>query len=378
LNFELNLVNTTNGIGSRYLMPLLPFVAWWVLLSGEELARGGRRALGIAHVAAFCAVGAISLAGYLDPGAAARMPRLRGVDFAHFRGHVQHAAGPDLRDRLELLEEIDPQWAAWRPLTHDLVELSGVNGPAAFQEALRTARLGDQQLRPFLVAALGARASERLPAEVWSVLAEKIPAESEDRAWFLRGIGSDYVRSAGADEVVSQWMAMLRMRRKEGEVEDHLRGLLRSGQVRSVARWLRYRRGSGEVEEVEDWLRGLRGVPDPGRVAEQLRTEMELTVYDRIAALPPELGSEVAFGAGFWLGTAISPYNLMHVVVLGDAEGHTGEWVEPFYRGLGTGYRVRFEERRFWPPEPGALRVERLLPGTARPHFQAGLRSEHD
>ena len=183
-NFKLNLDLNLDGMGSRYLMPMEPFMALWIALATGGALRWPAR---VAAVAALVA-GGLGWLALLDPGLAGRQPPVRGTELAFFHGHVEHASGEDPARRLEWIERVEPDWPDWRPLIHTVVVL-----PAAAtgtpDEHLAAIASRPEAIRPYLWVSLG-RTLARAPLD--QVLA--LPVESDGLRWVLRAIGAERTR----------------------------------------------------------------------------------------------------------------------------------------------------------------------------------------
>lgn len=191
-DFELNLDVTANGMGSRYFMPILPFLVVGVALGARTLWGRGRRLAAGAAVALALVPGVVGWAALLDPGAAARGLRrpVHGTSFPWFGVHLRHAGGDDSAARLAWAREVDPDWDALRPLRY--VDLVATPRPAlepqalerAFDEARTAGPLG-----PYLATRLGRRLAD-WPDEARRAVFLAGIRGTPAAAWVDRGLGA--------------------------------------------------------------------------------------------------------------------------------------------------------------------------------------------
>ena len=184
-NFQMKLDENLDGMGSRYLMPMQPFMALWIPMGFER----GVRAAGALAAAAAALAGLLGLASLLDPGLALRQPPVRGTELAFFHGHVEYAAAlkdsdgdgwAQLETRVGYLERVEPDWAEWRPLVY-----RAIVPPGAATLETRVVDALPSEVRPYYWVALG-RAQVDGEVELPALLA----LEPEARRWALRGMGA--------------------------------------------------------------------------------------------------------------------------------------------------------------------------------------------
>ena len=335
-DFRLNLVSTADGLGSRYVMPVVVSTALWIALGAGRLHGAGRRVPALLLMAAPLAAGAAGVASMADPGRAAAQPPLRGTEFARFKDHFEHAGGDDLGARLAWIEELDPDWSGLRPLCYEkpLLRQLAWNREEELRADLRAALTAPADLRRYQLAALGFHAADRWAqlrgpegAALERLVATARLLEGEDRTWFLRGAGKG-------------WVAKMVARRVYEEA-------VTGGRLPGGPRW---------------------EVKNPYTTA-------------RLMQLPEELRRPIAEGLGFQIGFRTTPYARQTLQLLGDREALgvlAPELRAALFDFVGRGYRVRFREALYEPPEPGALRLEAHLAPGDRPAFRAGLRPDRE
>jgi len=310
-NFQLKLENTASGMGGRFLMPALPFLAAWVAIGAQALAERGRRALAGASVAAPLAAGLVGTVALIDLRVPAGQPPVRGTDFAFFKRHIERAGGDDPAARLAWIERLDPDWPALRPLSYEEVALAATSWASldAFLADVERARAAVPELRPSLLVQLG-RWLSRDEALVPQLLRRTDELDREAAAWLFRGLGKG-------------WMG---------------------GHV-----WTRMARGHEPAES--------------GRAASPVAREL--------AGLPDVARGPVAEGMGFWLGLRVTPYHLLGLTALRELVSLPPALARPLFFGMGEGYRARFVEPGY--RAPTFLRIEAELPPAALEAFRAGL-----
>jgi hypothetical protein len=184
-DFELNLDVRLNGMGSRYLMPVMPALALALVLGRERL---GRLSGGLL-VAAPLAAGALGYLGLLDARPFLALPPRSGTNFAFFEPHLVHAAA-DPAGRIAWARRVDPDWDAYRPLTCPFLvdaEAQGPIGPAAWK---RVAALAPAE-KPYALVGLGLRSLGNSRPETLATGLAAPPAgvSAEDARWFRLGQG---------------------------------------------------------------------------------------------------------------------------------------------------------------------------------------------
>jgi hypothetical protein len=315
-DFELNFHVRGNGMGSRYLMPILPAVAITLVLGAAALRARGRAGVagGRALVGAALATGALGFAGLLDPRPSLALPPRLGTNFAFFEKHFARAGG--WREQLALARRVDPDWDAYRPLSYAFLaptfDALGLHQRAPGAAAFRTAAALPAGERPYVLAALGGASVAMLTPERAAEALAALPADfaPDERRWFRLGIGRAVMSRA---------------------LEHALRGP--ESQVLSAS---------------------LALLPSPGDV-------------------PADALRDVALGAGFQLGRVFTPYNENLMRALDGARALAPEVRAPLLQGVALGWRLRFREATWTVPAPRAAKIERMLAPADRAAFRAGL-----
>jgi len=332
-DFELNLDVTANGMGSRYFMPILPFLVVGVALGAQRLRDASRLDLAIAlalvalvpgvlgwgavagsfpdalphaavlacaavasawlwkaerHLASALAAvvalffGSIVVSESAGNGHWAYRPATHGTSFPWFRTHLEHAGGDDSRARLAWSRRIDPDWDVVRPLLYtDIVATPPPAWtPKALAEAFRAARQSGE-LAPYLAVQIGRSLAGWKDEARRSAFLTSLRSTPE-AAWVDRGLGS---------------------------------ALCEEALVRFA-------------------LRGTKSMAE----------------FAPIVQLADEIGDRVLEGAGFRVGTTYSPYNDRFVELVRRLDELPARAQQPFLRGLAYGYRCRFVEATFRPP----------------------------
>lgn len=315
-NFEFKLDENLDGMGSRFVVPLLPLCAVWIGAGCEALGRWPaakpRPVVPFAAAAVVAVAGLWGLVALLASGGRYDQPMVRGTELAHFHGHLEHASGRDLMRRLEWVQRVEPDWRADQPLVHKSFD----PWPAPVRSAdevglyLASIRGEAEELRPFLWVQLGREAALGLaPAE----LAAVAPESAEAERWFFRGVGNQMLQHLLA------WFGRNRASDPDGEA--------------TLARY-----------------------------------------FGELARLAPGAHRAAVDGLGFTLGSRLTPYQPLLLAVL---RGHASIPLAdraPFFRALGRGYRSRFRESTY--EVPGHLRIEDLLAERDLVFFREGLQVE--
>jgi len=129
--------------------------------------------------------------------------------------------------------------------------------------------------------------------------------------------------------------------------------------------------------------RELRAAGESDPVARKLalrehRADLAVLVLQRIKAMPPNVASAAAEGAGFTIGARLTPYQPQLTSMLETLHALPPQLAESLFRSMGEGYRARFSEASYVAPAPGDLRVEAWLSAAARGWFHEGLRAPAD
>lgn len=333
-NLELRVDAPLDGMGSRYVMPVLACVSGWIAIAAHDLWAQRKRALGVCVAATPCCAGLLGLWPLLEPSAAFRQPPARGDRLHFFSAHFAYAGGDKLLDRMRWVATLDPQWAAFRPGYYRetfIVERLRPTTLEQFHRALGDASLIPGELGAHLMYDLGCLAfdnkllTSRAAAEVIvKQLQIQKPAREMPRGpdgallpepnavWFARGYGSRGLRAAFLDAIHPQ--------------------------------------GSG----VFNGKQFLDTLPDAWR------------------------GYAVQ-GAGFATGDVLTAYNSMPLRYMLFVEaGFEGVDLENFFISLALGFRTHYDEDRYWVPPFGELKIERVLGDTAARAFHMGLLATHE
>jgi hypothetical protein len=189
-DFVLFFYNRLDGVGSRYLFPLLLPLVLCTGAGVEALAARGRRVLALALLAAACVPGALGFASLLRPSVGLEQPTVRATEYHVFGDHLRHAGGRDLEARVRWAMRVDPDWSATHPYSYtgllaDVIAAPG-DSPDDVLAALRRVPALPDALRPFAAATLGAQAG---PADAARVAEARDGLDEESLRWFLRGWG---------------------------------------------------------------------------------------------------------------------------------------------------------------------------------------------
>jgi hypothetical protein len=317
-DLRLETEHSLDGMGSRYLMPVLASVTGWIAILVYETAGSGRRLLAWGLAAAPVCAGGLGLLPLLEPSIAFHQPPPRGSLLHHFSNHIAYAGGADLEARLSWIEKLDPQWAVFRPgyYRSTLFLPSPDNASTdALLSALDRAMASAEPLRDHLLFDLGYRAmASRLLVDPVAQKGTLRAVGTEGRAWFARGIGAACLGKS-----------ML-------ELSDA-------------------------------------GIPEASDVVS----------FQFLQKLPSAWRGYAAQGAGFVTGGILTPFNQVPLETMKLAERKLlHEDLDNFFMGLALGYRTHYIEASWWVPEPGALRIERQLGPAARAAFRAGLMAPVD
>ena len=312
-DFQLNLRVIMNGMGSRYLMPILPFVGAGAILACGS-ARRGMRWSGWSAIGLVCFGGALGVSGLIDLETPARIPVLRGTDFAAFRKHFDYAGGEDLKARVAWSRIVDPEWDLSRALRYQGLHPEA-NGTSALGEArefvhalVQVRSYPDRDSREVCMVELGRGLGRRHNwVTIEAVLGAVDPAL--DR-FFLLGVG---------------------------------KGL----NARYVGTY----------------------VQTSGR---------EWPLFSGLSELQSPCAVHVALGAGFQLGLRFTPYNDNYFGLMQRAGELAPDLAPAFFRGLARGWRTRCVEADFQAllEQPGGIGLsdlEACLDEEQRAWYRSGL-----
>lgn len=312
-NFRLELDRNLDGMGSRYLMPMIPFMALWV---AAALERGPSRwppaPLGRAAVLAAAAAGLVGWLALLDPGKPWRQPTVRATELAYFHGHLEHAAGSDPAERLAWIERLEPDWPAWRPLIHSVVRLPAAEAGTSAQR-IDAIRAAPEDVRPYLWVLLGHQLAEEPLAEL-----PALGLAPDEQRWLLRGTGVQLLRN-------------------------------------HIARSTR--------QEAAAARRGVAPAHAPAALFARLGDELE--------RLDPAAREALLEGLGFQVGLRLTVYQPVLLRVVEETEVLAPVHAAVLDRAMGVGFRMRFLEADYRLPE--RLSIEAHLSERARAPFRAGL-----
>lgn len=188
-DFEINLDNRLDGMGSRYFLPIQPCFALWIAFGAHWLWTRGARGLAWGYAGAPLAAGLVGIAAFGSPLTAWRQPAVRATDYTGFGFHLAHAAGANPAARLEWIDRLDPDWPELRPLAYQQIVCMPAEGAwdvARLRASAARAASAPLALQRHLLAGLGAQAAQarlvpRELAQLEGVL------DAEQRAWFVGG-----------------------------------------------------------------------------------------------------------------------------------------------------------------------------------------------
>jgi len=188
-DFEINLDNRLDGMGSRYFLPVQPCFALWIAFGAHALWTRGARGLAWSYALAPLAAGVVGIASLGSPLTAWRQPAVRATDYTGFGFHLAHAAGANPAARLEWIDRLDPEWPELRPLAYQELVCMPADGawdPARLRAAAARAISAPPPLQSYLLAGLGAQAARArlVPRELGQL--EGV-LDAQQLAWFVGG-----------------------------------------------------------------------------------------------------------------------------------------------------------------------------------------------
>jgi hypothetical protein len=338
-DFRLNFEGTADGMGSRYLMPIWPALAF--LAAAPLAAWRGRPAP--AWLSGLSLLAALPLAAawwpLLHPSRSLDQPPVLATEMYAFHAHLRRATPDDPAARWGWIRRLDPNWPAWTPLAYggDFAPPAGT-ALEGLRSELQRAQALEGELRQASLSGLGRALAEahrerqvrglRYPPLAAGLpgaeLGRRIAAEAQsftdaDFLWYSAGAGR-----ALAPLLIGETLVV--------------RQLTRDGKAARVGR---YR----PLDEGWAWLAAW---PERGRAA-------------------------LALGLGFQLGLRLSPYDPSADAVLAGLAAVPAAEQEPLFRGLWAGYRMRFIEASYRPPR--GLRALEKLPPQGRAAVEAALRA---
>lgn len=337
-DFRLNLQGTADGMGSRYLMPIWPALAF---LAAAPLAAWRERpappwvwGLGLLPGLPLGA----ALWPLFEPGRCFDQPPVLATEMYAFHGHLRHASPDDPRARWAWIQRLDPSWPQWTALAYgpDFAPAAGASLEQLRAE-LERARGLEEPLRAASLVGLGRACAEvhrerQVRGLRYPPLAAGLPGAELGRRVALDGqaLAEDDFRwfSAGVGRALAPLLI--------GETLV-VRQLTQSGQAARIGRY----------RPLEEGWRWLAAWPERGR-------------------------SALALGLGYQLGLRLSPYDPSADAVLAGLGKLPDSDRAELYRGLWAGYRQRFLETSYRPPR--ALRALDKLDPEGRAQVEAAIR----
>lgn len=319
-DLKLNLDMTLDGMGSRYVMPALATQVVWFGIGATDVARLAGGKLGAALGAAPALAGLVGVVALVDPGIAFTQPLRQGTRLAGFRDHFEYAEPEDLDARLRLVHRLDESWIPFQPLLHfERIALPALEEgePWSLLERVESAREESDDVLPYLLFAIGSEAARdgEKLGDRAALRRVLVALEEHERPWFLRGVGDGWRREEN-DEILQA---------------------------------------------------SRRGKPIPAHL------------YRIFGRLPERDRAYAAQGAGFTVGTGLTPYERISFLQIEAAEARLDDSIyDAFFQGVGLGFRIRFVEETWRVPEPGILRSESVFSERALAAFRAGLAAPVD
>jgi hypothetical protein len=312
-SFELN-AEGASGLGSRQISPAMPFLAAWIAVGAQTLVDRGRRGAALVLVAPALVAGVAGVGALVDLDVWRGQPPVRGSDFSKFKQHVARAAERDPDRILAWLDELEPDWAGFRPFfTGDLRwEISAWEDLDAVLADARAIGARPPRHVPFLLVSLG------------------------------RSVARDDALAVAVGELVPRVEAELGPDAVRYFLVGYGQGLL----GRAMLTQLR-RRVTGSHH----------GEPLPA--------------FRHVATLPDDIGRVTSEGLGFAFGELVSPYHGALRGVLFQVARLPERLRRAFFVGMGWGYRTRYCESSYRVPEH--LKLYALLPPEHLDDFRRGL-----
>ena len=330
LDLELKLHVPLDGFGSRYVMPVLACVCCWIAIGVHDLWSAGRPRLASAVAGAPVLAGILGLLPMLEPSIAWSQSPMRGDRIHLFGAHFKHAA-PKLPERLEWVQHVDPQWAPYRP--------------GYYRETMTSQRFNPGTRDEFEYALYDAL---RIPGELG--------------AHVLFGLGHrtfelDVVRQSGIAPLL---LGVLRIEDPES---------LDPNGVEPNNVW--FARGFGSAGVDAKFLEVVYSEAQGGPLA-------PFELQPLLASMPPAWRGYALQGAGFVTGDKLTAFNRLPLWQMELCEEELeGDDLHNFFVGLGLGFRTHYHDDEWWVPEPGELRIERMLGPGAQAAFREGLAASH-
>ena len=361
INLELRVDAPLDGMGSRYVMPVLACVTGWIAIAATDLWDARREALGGAVLLAPVTAGVVALIPMLEPSIAFNQPTPRGDRLHYFGVHFAYAGGERLVDRLDWVQTVDPEWAAFRPGYYRetfLSEKSRVQSPKDILNRLNVALEIPGELGAHVMFNLGAYAYESKVMRNRSTAQLIADGLAIEECWKPHG-NRDHDRD-GEDRRHVQQAGSLTMKMA-----------MRTDPITKV-----------EPESNAVWFArgyGATGLWTLFFEREVLNINQDFNAAQFMDTVPEAWRGYVAQGAGFLNGDKLSAFNIQPIRFMQMCDRElTGTDRENYFMGLGLGFRTHYVEATYWVPEPNALRVERMLSEAARLAFRKGLEAPLD
>ena len=325
-DFRINLDAAADGMGSRYMMPLLPALAVLVAIGARQASLRFGRGLAWLLVAPATVAGAAGFADLFRPWVGAALPPITGSELYEFRDHLSFATPGDYEARLDWIEQIEPSWPEDRPLVYsDEFTHPEARGLDAIFRAYRALPAQPARLHPYQASGLG------------SVCASQYVRETK------------WAEPGSARQVGARIQADL-ARVPQAVREDHLRGLGRGlcrAQVGSV-------------------IQRFFGQPRQNNARNPAKLGFEVA-----AELDESARSPFLFGMGFFIGLRSTPYERAQDQIYEILPELSDEVLAAWMEGFARGFRFRFVEASY--REPGPLQLEERFEPRAQALFRSHL-----
>ncbi len=187
-NFEFEADDVLDGMGARFVLPLLPCLAAWIALGVGELAKRRGMTAALLLLVPPLAAGAAATGALLAPPYAS-LPPVRGTEFSNFKNHIVHGAGDDPLERLEWIQRLDPDWPGFRPLAFRSIRYGS---KVVKLDGLREIASKDPTLAAYMLVQQGRRAEDAGTALKLLSDAGWQELDPSHQAWFVRGIGESW------------------------------------------------------------------------------------------------------------------------------------------------------------------------------------------
>ena len=387
-NLELRIDVPLDGMGSRYVMPVLACMTGWIAIAASDLWRSRHEALGAAVLVAPVTAGFIALVPMLEPSIAFEQPMPRGDRFHYFGVHFAYAGGERLAERLKWVETVDPDWAAFRPGYYRETFLNDKSTPKGQKEILSRLNVALQipgELGAHVMFNLGAYAYESKVMRNRST-AELIADGLAIEEWWERTRGESHERHHDQGHHAKR------------ELEASI-GTADMAEMATIANPSQPRDRDPSGEWGQDWkTSATESAPEPESNAvwfargygatglwtlfferEVLLINQDFNAAQFMDTVPDAWRGYVAQGAGFLNGDKLTAFNIQPLRYMRMCDRElVGKDRENYFMGLGLGFRTHYQEATYWVPDPFALRIERMLSEDARLAFRKGLEAPLD